>query len=188
MKILTLLGSGRVAGNTATILGWAEDELRTLGHEVERINLIKKDIKPCLGCAKCKESEIDINCIQKDDAEEILQKMIDADITVFASPTYFWGYAAPIKTLIDRSWSLVSNYKKPNHSSLLEGKRQGTLLTGGSDYENNAEGLIFTFNKLQGFYKTENAGELFIGKCTADYKRPEDAKERACAFARNLVA
>ncbi|MEZ0575515.1 flavodoxin family protein [Halodesulfovibrio aestuarii] len=188
MKIVTLLGSARTTGNTATILGWVEDELRTLGHDIERINLTKKNIKPCLGCAKCKESETEINCVQKDDAEEILQKMIDADVTVFSSPTYFWGYTASVKALMDRSWSLVTNYKKPNHASLLEGKRQGVILTGGSDYENNAEGLVFAFNKLQGFYKTQNAGELFAGKCTIDGNRPEDAEKRAITFARNLVS
>lgn len=188
MKIVTLLGSARANGNTATILGWVEDELRTMGHEVERINLTKKDIKPCLGCAKCKESETEINCIQKDDAEEILLKMIDADVTLFSSPTYFWGYTAPVKALMDRSWSLVSNYHKPNHVSLLEGKRQAVLLTGGGTYENNAEGLGFAFNKLQAFYKTQNVGELFIEKCTIDGNRPEDTEKRALAFARNLVA
>ncbi|OBQ46634.1 flavodoxin family protein [Halodesulfovibrio spirochaetisodalis] len=188
MKILTLLGSGRPTGNTATALQWAEEELRIMGHEVEQINLVSKNIKPCLGCANCKESETSINCIQRDDAEEILQKMIDADITVFASPTYFWGYAAPVKALMDRSWSLVTNYKKPNHASLLEGKRQGVLLTGGSEFNNNAEGLTFAFNKLQVFYKTTNCGELFIERCTIDNKRPADAKERAMTFAKNLVA
>lgn len=187
MKIVTLLGSARGTGNTATVLGWVEDELRTLGHEIERINLTKKDIKPCLGCAKCKESETEINCIQHDDAEEILQKMINADATLFASPNYFWGYTASVKALMDRSWSLVTNYHKPNHASLIEGKRQALLLTGGGMYENNAEGLGFAFNKLQAFYKTQNAGELFIEKCTIDGNRPDDAQQRAIEFARNMV-
>ena len=187
MKILTLHGSARPRGNTATILGWIEDELTAQGHEVERINLTQKDIKPCLGCAKCKESETDINCIQHDDAEEILQKMIAADVHIFSSPVYFWGFTAPVKALMDRSLSLVTNYKKPEHASLIEGKKQALLLTGGGEFANNAEGLSFAFNKLQAFYKTENAGELFIGKCLHHGDQPADAKERALAFVAGLT-
>ena len=188
MNIVVMHGSARPNGNTATVLGWIEEELTAQGHNVEHIAMHKKDIKPCLGCAKCKESETTINCIQKDDAEEVLQKMIDADVTLFTSPVYFWGFSAQIKLLMDRSWSLVTNYKLPNHASLIEGKRQGLLLTGGGPLENNTEGLFFAFNKLQAFYKTQNSGELFIEKCSKDGILPEDAKERAIAFANNLTA
>ena len=187
MKILTLHGSARTKGNTATVLGWVEEELKAQGHEVERINLTQKDIKPCLGCAKCKESETEINCIQNDDAQEILQKMIDSDLHIFSSPTYFWGFTAPVKALMDRSWAFVTNYKQPTHASLIEGKKQAVLLTGGSDFENNAEGLTFAFNKLQVFYKTTNAGELFVGKCAYNGTLGDDVKERAVAFAQELL-
>ncbi len=44
MQITTLLGSARKKGNTATILGWVEKELETLGHTLERIYLNNKTI------------------------------------------------------------------------------------------------------------------------------------------------
>ena len=46
MRITTLLGSPRKNGNTATILGWVEDELAALGHEVNRIALEAAGINP----------------------------------------------------------------------------------------------------------------------------------------------
>lgn len=186
MKIVTLAGSARTKGNTATVLGWIEDELTSMGHEVERVNLAKKEIKGCLGCAKCKENPNEIACVQKDDAEEVLQKMIGADVTVFSSPAYFWGFTAQVKALMDRSWSLVTNYHQPDHASLIEGKRLGLLVTGGGMYDNNVEPLFTAFTRLLKFYKSENAGELFIGKCTIDGNIPDDAKEKAVEFAKGL--
>lgn len=43
---------------------------------------------------------------------EILQKMIDADVIVFASPVYFYSIDAQLKALIDRTvarWLEVKN-------------------------------------------------------------------------------
>ena len=187
MKILTLLGSARKRGNTAHILAWVEGELKALGHEVERVNLGSQEIKGCLGCAKCKETLDKVACIQKDDAEGILEKMIDADLTLFTSPAYFWGFTSQVKALMDRSWSLVTGFHTPQHASLVEGKKQALLVTGGGSYDNNVEPLFTAFDRLQKFYKGIPAGELFIGGCGGDGTLPEDAEERAIAFARTLV-
>ncbi|MBE5751810.1 MAG: NAD(P)H-dependent oxidoreductase [Clostridiales bacterium] len=43
---------------------------------------------------------------------EVLQKMIDADVLVLASPVYFYSVAAQLKTVIDRTvarWLEVKN-------------------------------------------------------------------------------
>lgn len=55
MKVTTLLGSAKKKGNTATVLGWVEEELKASGHDVERIYLHNKAIKGCIGCAKCRD-------------------------------------------------------------------------------------------------------------------------------------
>lgn len=41
-------------------------------------------------------------CPQKDDAAEVLEKMIAADVIVMATPVYFYTMSAQMKTLIDR--------------------------------------------------------------------------------------
>jgi|GEM_PF-4560973 len=47
MKVVSLLGSAKKIGNTATVLGWVKDELKSLGHAVERIHLSLKSINGC---------------------------------------------------------------------------------------------------------------------------------------------
>ena len=171
MKFTTLLGSARKKGNTAKVLGWIEEELVNQGHEVSRITLHDKAIHCCLACAKCKESPDAIDCVQKDDAIEIMEQMIAADGVVFASPLYFWGFSAQIKALIDRSYSLVTKYHQPGHTSLMKGKRIGLLVTGAGTYENNAEGVFTAFDRLSDFYLTRKIRQAVRGPM--HHRRPD---------------
>ena len=44
-------------------------------------------------------------CPQHDDMPDLLQRMIDADVIVLATPVYFYTMNAQMKTLIDRTCS-----------------------------------------------------------------------------------
>ena len=187
MKVLTLLGSAKKKGNTATVLGWVEEELQAAGHNVERIYLHNKSINGCMGCAKCRDYPDDIACVQKDDAESIMEQMIASDAVLFASPLYFWGFTAQIKALIDRGYALVTNYHLPDQTSLMKGKRVGLLATGGGPFENNAEGMFTAFDRIVGFLMAKKAGELYVGGCSVPAELPADVKDKAVELARSLV-
>lgn len=188
MQITTLLGSAKKKGNTATVLGWVEKELEILGHSVERIYLNNKTIGGCMGCAKCKQTPDAIACVQKDDAPVILERMMDSDAVLYASPVYFWEFTSQIKRLIDRSFALVTNYHQPEHTSLMADKRIGLLVTGGGAYENNAEGLFSAFDRIAAFLLAEKKGELYVGGCSVPDELPETVQEQAKEMARSLVA
>ena len=101
MNILVLNGSPRKKGNTeimadAFIKGASEQ-----GHQVEKVNLGHMKIAPCLACEFCfTHNGV---CVQKDDMAEILDKMVEADVIVLATPVYFYTMDAQMKTLIDRT-------------------------------------------------------------------------------------
>lgn len=187
MKITILQGSARKKGNTAKLVGLVEDELVSLGHEVETIYLNSKNLKGCLGCAKCKESPDSIGCVQNDDVPEILGKMVNSQLVIFASPLYFWGFTAQIKTVIDRTYSLYTNYHKPDHASLVAGQRQALLVTGGGNFDDNAEGVFAAFSRMQNPHKAVNAGDLFVGSCTSPDQLSESVQQQAVEFARKIV-
>lgn len=187
MKIIMLHGGARKMGNTAIAAGWVETELASLGHDVESIRLFDKNIKGCLACSKCKDTPDKVACIQKDDAVEILEKMVASDLVVFTSPLYFWGLSGPLKTFIDRTYSLYVDYHKPTHTSLVEGQRQALLVTGGGPYENNAEPVFIAFDRLQAPHKAVKAGELYLGRCTTPDNIDAATKEQVLAFARKIV-
>ncbi len=188
MQVTTLLGSAKKKGNTATVLSWVEEEMKSLSHDVERIVLNEKTIGGCLGCAKCKDYPDEIACVQKDDAINIMEKMVSSDVVLYASPIYFWGFSAQMKALIDRCYALTTNYHRQDHTSLMRGKRIGLLVTGGGPYENNVEGLFTAFHRIAKFLLAENSGELYIGGCTVSAELSESARDEALALARSLVS
>ena len=187
MRITTLLGSAKKNGNTATVLGWVEEDLKSQGHDVDRIYLNNKSIGGCLGCGKCRENPDEIACVQKDDAIDIMEQMISSDVVLFASPIYFWGFSAQIKALIDRGYSLVTNYHKPGHTSLMEGKHIALLVTGADAYEDNAEGMFTAFDRIVDFLLARKSGELYVGKCSVPSELSEEVKDKALELARSLV-
>ena len=129
----------------------------------------------------------EIACVQNDDAIDIMEQMISSDVVLFASPIYFWGFSAQIKVLIDRSYSLVTNYHKPAHTSLMKGKRIGLLATGADPYEQNAEGMFTAFDRIVDFLLARKSGELYVGECSVPAELSEEVKDKALELAHSLV-
>ena len=79
------------------------------GHEVEQISLRDKPINFCRGCLACQKT---MQCVIKDDANEITAKIGRADVVVLATPVYYYGMCGQLKTLLDRANPLFpSDYR-----------------------------------------------------------------------------
>lgn len=74
------------------------------GHKIEKISLKNKKINFCNGCEVCQKTE---KCIFQDDATEIINKLHDSDVVVFAAPVYFGGASGQMHTLLDRTYTLM---------------------------------------------------------------------------------
>lgn len=109
-KVLILSGSPRKGGNSDLLCDEFIRGAVESGNDVEKIRAASKKIAPCSGCYYCKDNGG--KCVHKDDMADILQKMIDADVIVMASPVYFYSIDAQLKTVIDRTvarWLEVKN-------------------------------------------------------------------------------
>ena len=103
MKALMLIGA-RTGGTTDSLCRqWEKGFTENTDNTVEKIYLFTKKINGCLGCRKCKETG---SCVWKDDADDILEKILNADILVFASPVYFYSITAQLKLILDRTFSI----------------------------------------------------------------------------------
>ena len=100
-KVLILSGSPRKGGNSDLLCDEFLRGAREAGHEAEKLRVAEKKIAPCSGCDSC--TAHDGACVHKDDMAEVLQKMIDADVIVLASPVYFYSINAQLKAVIDRT-------------------------------------------------------------------------------------
>lgn len=98
-KILVLSGSFRKKGNSDILCDAFISGAQEAGHQIEKIYINDKQIHYCRGCGVCNTTH---KCVQKDDMAEILEKMIQADVIVMATPVYFYAMNGQMKTLIDR--------------------------------------------------------------------------------------
>lgn len=86
-KVLILSGSPRKGGNSDLLCDEFMRGAQDGGNTVEKIRVVEKKIAPCIGCYYCDKNGG--KCVQPDDMAELLQKMIDADVLVLASPRVF---------------------------------------------------------------------------------------------------
>ena len=110
-KVLILSGSPRKNGNSDILCDEFARGAADAGHEVEKIRIAEKKISYCHACYACRGTGV---CTIKDDMAEIMQKMIDCDVMVLASPVYFYSIDAQLKAVIDRSvarWTEVKDKK-----------------------------------------------------------------------------
>ena len=109
-KVLILSGSPQKGGNSDILCDEFARGAQKAGHAVEKICVAKRNISPCLACYYCRDHGG--SCVRRDDMAEILQKMIEADVLVLASPVYFYSIDAQLKAVIDRTlarWTEVKN-------------------------------------------------------------------------------
>ena len=99
-KVLILSASPRKGGNSDTLCDEFMRGAKDAGNTVEKIALHEKRINYCTGCGVCNRTH---QCVQKDDMAEVLEKMVEADVIVMATPVYFYAMNGQMKTLIDRT-------------------------------------------------------------------------------------
>jgi len=103
MKVVAFNGSPRKDGNTATLIRHVLAELEKEGIETETVQIGGKSIHGCIACGKCVENK-DRKCvIDNDIVNDCIEKMLQADGIILASPTYFADLTPELKALIDRS-------------------------------------------------------------------------------------
>jgi len=103
MKVVAFNGSARKDGNTAILVREVFKELKKAGIRTELVQFAGKKIQGCTACGKCFQNK-DRRCVMKGDIlNECIEKMLEADGIILASPTYFADISANMKALIERA-------------------------------------------------------------------------------------
>ena len=98
-KVLIISTSLRGNSNSEILAKECEKGAKEAGHNVELVSLKGKDIKFCIGCLVCQSKG---SCVLKDDVAEIMEKVKEAEVIVFATPIYYYEMSGQMKTLLDR--------------------------------------------------------------------------------------
>lgn len=129
MNILVINGSPR-KGNTVTAIEAFKEGAESAGHAVEVLDTYKVNVAPCKGCGACQMRH---GCVDKDDTNPVVDKIVAADMIVFATPVYWWGITAQIKMVLDKCYC---------KGARLRGKKIGLIVVGGSPVDNKQYTLI----------------------------------------------
>ena len=127
VKVLSLLGSARRGGNTEQLLESVINGAKNAGAEVETVRLSDLSIAGCLNCGGCDSKGV---CVQKDDMQELFEKLLTYDLILLASPVYFMGVSAWTKAMIDRCQALwVRKYKLEKMPEISRDARKGVFIS-----------------------------------------------------------
>lgn len=176
MKVLGISGSMRRDGNTASLVKEIITRCEDAGIKTEYVSLAGMKINPCLGCEKCKEKKWCV--IENDDWGEIVQKVMDSDVLVIGSPTYYYDVCGHLKNFIDRTYSLY-------HDRKLAG-RKGVAVAVCAN-----KGASRTIQTLEGFLSTHEFSSLGsvkgMGYHEGDVLKDTEAIQKAHKTADKIV-
>ena len=172
MKILVLNGSPKINGNTSFLIKNFKTGAENVGHKVEVIQVSGLNIKPCIGCAYCR-NEGNGTCVFKDDMAMVFEKANEADLIVFASPVYYWGFSGQLQSLISRFYSI----RRPN------AKKYALVLT--ADSKGAFDSVKTQFNSIVNYFKGDVCG--IITSFGEENKSEEKKKEAFSLGARTDI-
>jgi multimeric flavodoxin WrbA len=144
MKVLGILGSPRVGGNSDVLLEQALAGAKDAGGEAEKIVLSEKKISGCLNCEKCNQTGV---CAIQDDMLEIHKKILDADVILHSVPVYFWAMTAQMKAYLDR-WCAFFDAEWRVHKAYhpkMKGKKIGLITVCGDPDVSTSDPVVHSF-------------------------------------------
>ena len=123
-KVIVISTSLRRGSNSDMLADKFVEGAKAAGNDVEKISLVGKDIQFCKGCLGCQKAvskqeqsqagldsaereqarpEVKLGrCVINDDVNDIMAKVLKADVVCWATPIYYYEMSGQMKTLIDR--------------------------------------------------------------------------------------
>lgn len=109
-NILIISSSPRKNGNSQMLCEQFKKGAEEKGHTATLVRLMEKKIGFCCACDGCMRNGG--TCVLNDDMAEILKLFQEADVLVLATPVYFYGISAQMKTFIDRTYPIWQHLGK----------------------------------------------------------------------------
>jgi len=159
LRVLGIMGSPRIKGNTDLLLDEALKGAQSQGAEVEKIIVDKLKIAPCreyYGCLR------DGNCVIRDDMDDIYPKLLEADGVIVASPMFFYGLTSQVKALIDRCQALWARKHILKQNPPDAGRKGAFIAVGATRGKKLFDGSILTVKYFFQAIGVKYADELLV--------------------------
>lgn len=188
MKVLGILGSPRVGGNSDIILDKVLSSAEEQGASAEKIVLNEMDLAPCQEIEYENVTEEGLSMV-KDDFGSIFRKIKESDSIIVASPVFFGSVSAQLKIMIDRFqcvWVSKNTLKK---DIFIQSKKGAFICTSGTDRKDFFED---SRKIIKHFFATVNIkydGEIFCPGVDQKGKAAErgDILDKALVLGREMA-
>ena len=184
-KVLILLGSPRIKGNSAILADQINKGAASTGAEVETIYLHGRNISPCKACFTCQKKDSK-GCAIQDDMQGIYPKLIEANAWVIASPVYWFTMTAQTKIFMDRLFALPAYNKKA-----FSGKRIAIAMAYGDKdpFASGCVNALRTFQDAFGYVGSKIAGMVYGSAMDeGEIRSNETVMQEAFDLGKKLVA
>ena len=155
MKILVLKSSGNKRGSSNMLADEFIRGAKESGNEVTEFDVIRADIRPCLGCNSCMSHNG--ACVRNDDYEKTLKSLLlETDMIVFVMPVYYFGWPAQLKVAVDRFYSV-------NDRLMGMKKKCALLAVAYDDTDAVFEAVLANYRQIYEYMNFQNVGAI-LGK------------------------
>ncbi len=180
VRVLGIVGSPRVRGNTERFLTEALKAAEEEGAETELVRLAGKEVKPCDACLYCRKKG---ECRIKDDFKPIFDKMVEADGIILATPVYFGSATPQIKAVIDRA-----GYLSGAKGRVFENKVGGALVVARRAGQNFTLAQLLFFFMIEGMIVPGSTyWNVAFGREKGDVTKDEEGLRTARNFGKKMV-
>jgi multimeric flavodoxin WrbA len=171
MKVLGISASPRKnKSNTLLLLKEAFSVIENKGYQTELVHLCDLKIEFCRHCESCHKNMM--LCPIKDDTHLLLNKMLNSNAIIFASPVYINHITGYLKTLLDRSSHFI-------HCQRLLGKYTGAVATSGGGAQEMVLNYIQYFSTI--------CGGQYVGGVSTTVPVTEEIRKKAAKMGENLA-
>ena len=154
MKIVAFIGSSRIGGNSEQL---TDILLKDIAHE--KVYIKNLTIKPIEDLRHAKEGFQEV----EDDYDQIIARLENCDIAVFATPIYWYSMSGTMKNMIDRLSQAIRDARYPHLKEQLKNIRTIAVIVGGDQPKIKGLPLIqqfqYTFEFLHMSFQSYIIGE-----------------------------
>lgn len=134
-KVLVISSSPRIGGNSDTLCDEFVKGALDGDNAAVKYNLEEIRFHSCKACMKCKTAEM--KCFQEDGLSEVLDKMMEADVIVYATPVYYYMMCGTLKRFFDRCYPIFNQMEDKEYYIIMSaGASTGNAINGIRDFIN----------------------------------------------------
>ncbi|MEW6075804.1 MAG: flavodoxin family protein [Candidatus Omnitrophota bacterium] len=138
MQVLIMNASPREKGVISTLIEEIKSSIKLI-HNVEVTRVQDLNIKPCIGCMKCRPDKMCI--LPRDDAHMLAEKIKNADVLIIGLPVYWGNMPGTLKLFFDRTVPLFEYCEAKSIRYIprpqLKGKRAIVIVSSAAPFPYN---------------------------------------------------